>query len=103
MYYARVDINLMIENIIQIQIGITINVDASAKIRKKNIVCAKKIAFGILVHILVKNDKYLEIVTGDSVITCDEIIEGNKTVPTGAVTIKIFKQKLFQKILREKR
>ena len=35
MYYARVDINLMVENIIQIQIGITINADASAKIRKK--------------------------------------------------------------------
>ena len=73
------------------------------KSEKKNIVCAKKITFGILVHILVKNDKYLEIVTGDSVITCDEIIEVNKTVPTGAVTIKIFKQKLFQQILREKR
>ena len=103
MYYARVDINLMVENIIQIQTRIKINVDASAKIWKKNIVCAKKITFGILVHILVKNDKYLEIVTGDSVITCDEIIEVNKTVPTGAVTIKIFKQKLFQQILREKR
>ena len=32
MYYARVDINLMAENIIQIQTGIKINVDASAKI-----------------------------------------------------------------------
>ena len=43
----------MVEIVIQIKSGITINVDASAKIRE-NIMCAKKITFGILVHVLVK-------------------------------------------------
>ena len=43
----------MVKNEIQINSGITINVDVSAKI-KKNIMCAKKIIFAILVHALAK-------------------------------------------------
>ena len=52
-YCANVSVNWMVENVIQIKRGITINVDVSKKIRE-NIKCAKKNRFGILVHILVK-------------------------------------------------
>ena len=40
----------MEENVIQINGGITINVDASVK----NIIYLKKIIFGILLHVIVK-------------------------------------------------
>ena len=50
---TNVNVNLIVENIIQIKSGITIIVDASAKIREK-IRLLKKIIFGILVHVLVK-------------------------------------------------
>ena len=40
-----------IENVIQIKSGI--NIDVSVKIRK-NIICAKKITFAILLHLVVK-------------------------------------------------
>ena len=43
----------MVENIIQIKSGITINVDVSVEIRK-NIICAKKIIFRILLHVVAK-------------------------------------------------
>ena len=45
MYHANVNVNLMVENVIQIKSGITINVHASAK----NIIYVKKI-FRILLH-----------------------------------------------------
>ena len=48
MYNAYVNVNLRVENVIQIKRGIIINVNVSAKIRK-NILCAEKITFGILV------------------------------------------------------
>ena len=41
----------MVETVIQVKIGITINVDVSAKIRQK-IMCGKKIIFGIAVHVM---------------------------------------------------
>ena len=44
----------MVENVTRIKSRIKINVDVSAKIKKKNIMCAKKIIFGILPHVLVK-------------------------------------------------
>ena len=43
----------MVENIIHIKSGITINVGAIVKM-KKNIVCAKKITFGIRLHVVAK-------------------------------------------------
>ena len=47
---------------------------------------AKKVIFGILLHVVVKNGKYLASIIDDSVITCDEIIESFneeiKTIPT---------------------
>ena len=49
-YYANVNVNLMEQNVIQINDGITINVDASVK----NIIYVRKNMFGILVHVIVK-------------------------------------------------
>ena len=43
----------MIKNVIQIKSGIKINVGASVKIQK-NIVCARKVIFEILLHVVVK-------------------------------------------------
>ena len=40
-YHANVNLNLMIENVIQIKRGITINVDVSVKIWKKHCVYEK--------------------------------------------------------------
>ena len=71
----------MEENVIQINVGITINVDVSVK----NIY-VKKIIFGIQVHVVVKNKKYFTSIMDDSKIMCDEIIESYgeeiKIVPT---------------------
>ena len=61
------------ENVIQIQSGITI----------KNIMYVKKIIFRILLATCsCENGKYLASIIDDSVITCEEIIEETKTVPT---------------------
>ena len=43
----------MEENVIQINVGITINVDVSVK----NVMYAKKIISGILLHVVVKMEK----------------------------------------------
>ena len=43
----------MIENIIEIKCGIMVNVGVSVKI-PKNTVCAKKIIFGIMLHVVAK-------------------------------------------------
>ena len=50
MYHVNVNINLIKENLIQINGGITIDVNVSVK----NIIYIKKIIFGILVHVYVK-------------------------------------------------
>ena len=49
-YHANVNVNLMEENVIQINGGITINVDKSIL----NIMYATKFIFGILLHVVVK-------------------------------------------------
>ena len=48
--HANVYINLMEENVIQINGGITINVDVSAN----NVIYVKKIIFGILLLVVAK-------------------------------------------------
>ena len=50
MFYANVNINLMIENVIQIKSGIIINVSVSVK----NIMYVKTTTFGILLHVAAK-------------------------------------------------
>ena len=53
MYHANVNLNLVVENVILIKSGITINVDVTVKIWK-NIMYVKKIIFGILLHVVAK-------------------------------------------------
>ena len=50
MYHANVNVHLMEENVIQINGGITINVEVNVK----NVIYVKKIIFGILLHVVVK-------------------------------------------------
>ena len=52
-YHANINVNLIIDNVNQIIRGIMINLVARVKIQK-NIVCAKKVIFGILLHIVAK-------------------------------------------------
>ena len=49
----NVNVNLIKENVIQINGGVTINVDVSVK----NVIYVKKIIFGILVNVFVKMEK----------------------------------------------
>ena len=53
MYDANQNVSSMVENVTRINSEITINTDASAKILN-NIVHAKMILFGILLHSVVK-------------------------------------------------
>ena len=62
MHHANVNVNLMVENAIKTKIGIMVNVGASVK----NIIYMRKIVFGILLHVVAKNGKYL--VSDNSVI-----------------------------------
>ena len=59
---------------------------ANVKVKMKtNIVCAKKIICGILLHVVnikYTNSKYVGSIIEDSVITCDETIEETKRVST---------------------
>ena len=52
-HHANVNVNLMVESVIQIKSGMTINVNLNTKTRE-NIMYVKKIIFRILVHVLVK-------------------------------------------------
>ena len=52
MYHVNINVHLIEQNVIQINGGIKINVDVSAK----NIIYVKKIIFGILVHVYVKTE-----------------------------------------------
>ena len=52
-YYVNVNVNLFEENIIQINGGITINVDVSVK----NVIYVKKIIFEIFLHVVAKMEK----------------------------------------------
>ena len=63
----------MVENVIHNKSVIIINSVAGAKIPLK-IVCATKIIFGILLHV-VENDEYLVSIINDSVVMWDKIID----------------------------
>ena len=60
MYHANINVNLMVKNVIQIKIRISINIDVSAKFRK-NIMCAKKIMFRNLVLVFGKMVSFQEV------------------------------------------
>ena len=74
----------MVENVIQIKSRITISNGASVKIKKKKKWGCKKdyIRNHIFELCSCENGKHVGSVIDDSVITCDEIIEETKTVPT---------------------
>ena len=71
----------MEKNVIQINGGITINVDLSVK----NVIYVKMIMFGAF-YMQLQNEKYLASIMDDSAIACDEVIESNnketKTIST---------------------
>ena len=52
MYHANVNGDFREENVIQINSGITINVDVNLK----NVMYVRKIMFGILLHVIVKTE-----------------------------------------------
>ena len=55
MYHANVNVNLIVKNVPRIEIGITINVGASVKIKKKKkTLCVQKITLGILLYAVAK-------------------------------------------------
>ena len=56
-YYVNTNINLMVEVVTQINVGIMIKVDVSVK----NFMYAKKIIFGILLHVIVKMENIQQV------------------------------------------
>ena len=52
-YHANVNASLTVANVTQIKIRIMINVGVSGKIQKSKM-CAKKIIFAILLHVVAK-------------------------------------------------
>ena len=75
----------MVKNVTQIWSGIMTNVGANAKIQK-NITCAKTC------YICSENGKYQGSIIDNSVITCDEVIDMTKIVPTTKLQQKLFQQ-----------
>ena len=67
----------MVENVIQIKSGITINIDGNTK----NQLMWEKDYIWIPTTCSYKNGKYLASIIDSSVITFDEIIKENKTTP----------------------
>ena len=70
-----------------IKSGIKINVGRSAEIQKKHCVCEKYYIWNPGTCSC-ENDKYVESITDDSLIMCDEIIDTAKTFLTKTVLIK---------------
>ena len=73
-YHANVNVNFIEENVTQSNCGITINVEVSVKTSymQKNYIWT-------LVHVVVKDEKYLASIMDDSVILCDETIDTEET------------------------
>ena len=72
----------------------------NVNVNVKNIIYVKKIIFGILLHVTVKNAKYLANIIVDSTIICDEFIKSKdeeiRTVPTNFNKKKVTcKRKIF--------
>ena len=82
-YYANLNLNLMVENEFPIKSGIIITVDVSTKKLKY----VKKIYIWNPSAYICKNGKYLASIIDDSVITCDEVIDmkERKTIPKNII------------------
>ena len=85
MYYAHLNVSLTLVNIIRIDIGIIINVDTTAKIRKKYYAC-KKYDIWIPATCSCENSKYLKSTIEDLVIMFDEIIHVVDSISRNAPT-----------------
>ena len=59
-HHMKVNVNLMVQNVIQFNRGIIVNVNVSAKIQES--ACTKKIIFGILVHVFQKMVNVYEVI-----------------------------------------
>ena len=76
----------MVENVSYTKIGLTIRVSVRVKIYK-NIVCDKGY-FWNPVTCNCENGKYVESITGDPVVICDEIIDATNSNSTKTVPAK---------------
>ena len=74
MYDGNVNVNSIVENVIQMKIGIMINVSASGKLQKGYIWNPAKWSC--------KNVKYLASNIDDSVTACNKVIEEIKSAQT---------------------
>ena len=74
MYYANVNVNLMVENVIHNKSVIIINIVAGAKIPHKNCVCEKRLYLKSC-YMQLQNDEYLVSIINDSVVKWDTIID----------------------------
>ena len=76
------NLNLTVTNVIQSKFWITANASLNAKIQK-DIMHAKKLIFGILLHVVLYiNARYTWSFIDDSMATCDEITEVAKIILT---------------------
>ena len=68
----------MEQNVSQIIVGMTINVDVSVRSN----IYPKKIMFGILLPVAVKMEKNLASIMDDSAFICDEVIKSYREIKT---------------------
>ena len=68
-YHTNLNVILKAANVTRIKIGRPINIGVSEKI-PKNIMRAKRIIFGILIHVVVKMENIWQVLYG-SMIMCD--------------------------------
>ena len=78
MYHANVNVRFMVENVIQIKSGITINLDTSVK----NIGYVKRILFRILLHVVAEVVNIYQVLLTISVIRSYKTLEEAKPIPT---------------------
>ena len=102
MLHANVYAILMDENVIQIKIRVTTNVDVSVKIWKR-MIHVKKDWIWISGTCAYENCRYAKSNIGDSMIMNDEVIKETKTVPTKSTwTITILTKSTFTKNIPSK-
>ena len=79
----------MVNNVTQVESGITTNVGVSVTVQN-NIICLKMIIFGILLYVVVYNGKYVTNIIGNLLMKL-------------YIQQKHFQQKPFQQILLKER
>ena len=94
MYYAYANASSIVENVISIKSGVTINVGESRRIRKNNI-CAKRITFGILPHVLVKVANIRQALLTIQLLRVMKLCKRQKPFQQKVLQQKLFQQKLF--------